>query len=76
MVDLAGLLRVWNPQYSSWSVFGQDHLAKTLLGIDRGHDSHNAVTDAVLSMRLFNVFLRVQNDPNAMARTDTPYLIS
>ena len=28
MMDLTGLFRVWNPQYKSWSVFGQDHLAK------------------------------------------------
>ena len=23
MMDLTGLFRVWNPQYKSWSVFGQ-----------------------------------------------------
>lgn len=34
MMDLAGLFRVFNPQYNSWSVFGQDHLARVLLGID------------------------------------------
>jgi RNA exonuclease 4 len=34
MIDLAGLFRVFNPQYKSWSVFGQDHLARVLLGID------------------------------------------
>jgi RNA exonuclease 4 len=28
MMDLTGLFRVWNPQYNSYSVFGQDHLAK------------------------------------------------
>ena len=67
MVDLAGLFRVWNPQYNSFSVFGQDHLAKTLLGIDRGTSNHDAVTDAVISMRLFNLFLRVQQDQNALA---------
>lgn len=31
MVDLAGLWRVWNEQYKSWSVFGQDHIAKVRL---------------------------------------------
>ena len=35
MLDLAGLWRVWNAQYNSWSVFGQDHLVKTLL--DQAH---------------------------------------
>ena len=34
LVDLAGLYRVWNTQYKSWSVFGQDHLARVLLGVD------------------------------------------
>ena len=36
MVDLAGVWRVWNPQFNSWSVFGQDHLVKTLLGAEAG----------------------------------------
>ena len=36
LVDLGGLFRVWNPQYKSWSVFGQDHLARVLLGVDAG----------------------------------------
>jgi hypothetical protein len=34
MLDLAGLWRCWNAQYKSWSVFGQDHLARVLLGVD------------------------------------------
>ncbi len=36
MVDLAGLFRVFNTQYNSWSVFGQDHVARVLLGVDSG----------------------------------------
>lgn len=28
LVDLTGLFRIWNPRYNTWSVFGQDHLAK------------------------------------------------
>ena len=41
MMDLAGLYRVWNPKYKSYSVFGQDHLAQVLLGwdISSGHDA-------------------------------------
>ena len=42
MMDLAGLFRVWNPQYKSWSVFGQDHLAKVLLNWDTGVGGHDA----------------------------------
>ena len=34
LLDLAGLWRVFNSQYNSWSVFGQDHLARVLLGVD------------------------------------------
>jgi RNA exonuclease 4 len=40
-MDLTGLFRVWNPTYKSFSVFGQDHLAKVLLNMDFG--THNAV---------------------------------
>ena len=42
LMDLTGLFRVWNPQYKSWSVFGQDHLAKVLLQWDTS-TAHNAV---------------------------------
>ena len=30
LVDLTGLFRIWNPRYKTWSVFGQDHLAKVI----------------------------------------------
>ena len=55
LVDLAGIWRVWNPRYKSWSVFSQDHLVKTLLGGDVG-ERHNAALDALKSIRLFNYF--------------------
>jgi hypothetical protein len=42
LVDLAGLYRVWNTQYKSWSVFGQDHLARMLLGVDNAGCVDNA----------------------------------
>jgi hypothetical protein len=31
-----GVWRVWNDKFKSWSVFGQDHLVKTLLGSEAG----------------------------------------
>ena len=34
LLDLAGLWRVYNTQYNSWSVFNQEHLARVLLGVD------------------------------------------
>lgn len=43
LIDLAGLYRVWNDKYKSWSVFGQDHLAKVLLGWDPDASGHDAV---------------------------------
>jgi RNA exonuclease 4 len=42
LMDLTGLYRIWNPKYSSYSVFGQDHLAKVLLNWDTS-DAHDAV---------------------------------
>lgn len=42
MMDLTGLFRVWNPQYKSYSVFGQDHLAKVLLNWDTSVGGHDA----------------------------------
>lgn len=62
LIDLAGLFRVWNPQYKSWSVFGQDHLCRVLLGVDGGTEAHNAVTDAQKSMRLFNLHTQSSAD--------------
>jgi len=55
MLDLAGLWRVWNAQYNSWSVFGQDHLVKTLLGAEVAAQ-HDAASDALKSVRLFNYY--------------------
>jgi hypothetical protein len=62
MMDLAGLYRVWNPKYNTWSVFGQDHVAKVLLGWDSAGASHDAVTDAIKSMRLFNHYLQMKDN--------------
>lgn len=112
--DLAGLYRAWNPQYRSWSVFGQDHVAKvrgargreawiewqghmcggklgcrSVQPCDRSHapdphtplpqvllnwapsegghgsSEHDAVTDAVKSVRLFNHYHRLRAQPGA-----------
>ena len=67
MIDLSGLFRVWNPQYKSWSMFGQDHMAKVLMGIDTAQEPHNAVTDAIKSMQLYNLHQRLQPDAAALA---------
>ena len=49
MVDLAGVWRVWNPRFNTWSVFGQDHLVRVLLGAEFGAQ-HNAALDALKSV--------------------------
>jgi RNA exonuclease 4 len=54
LIDLAGLFRTWNATYKSWSVFGQEHLGRVLLqDAGDGTEAHNALSDAVKSMRLF-----------------------
>lgn len=61
MMDLAGLYRIWNSKYNTYSVFGQDHLAKVLLGWDCQLGGHDAVKDAIKSVRLFNLYQQLQS---------------
>ncbi|KAK9820244.1 hypothetical protein WJX72_007936 [[Myrmecia] bisecta] len=65
MQDLTGLYRVWNPKYKTWSVFSQDHLARVLLGWDTNGASHDAVGDAIKSMRLFTLYNQLQAHPES-----------
>lgn len=54
LVDLAGLFRVFNPKFNSFSLWSQDHLASVLLGWPAGEGvAHDAAGDAAKSMRLF-----------------------
>lgn len=64
LMDLTGLFRIYNPKYKSHSVFSQDHLAKTLLSWDVSAQ-HDAVGDAIKSIRLFNLYQSVQGQPAA-----------
>ena len=67
MVDLAALLRAWNGRFRSYTYFSQDHYASVWLGFTRTEaDSHDAVADAVLSMRLFHGYTAVQHDAAAV----------
>ena len=63
LVDLTGVFRVWNPRFKSWSVFSQDHLARVLLDWGPDATGHNAVLDAVKSVRLFNLYSQLQASP-------------
>jgi len=68
MIDLAALLRPWNPRFGSYSYFSQDHYAKVWVGVDRTEaDAHDAVADAVLSMQLCTSYMAVMHDPAAVA---------
>jgi len=65
LVDLTGVYRVWNPRYKSWSVFSQDHLARVLLDWRPDAAGHDAVLDALKSVRLFNLYSQLQASPDA-----------
>ncbi len=65
VIDLAGLFRVWNPSRGEYTSFSQDHCAKVWIGVgDR--PQHNAVTDAAISMSLFNAYRTVQWDTHRL----------
>lgn len=64
MMDLQGLYRVWNPQFKSYSMWGQDQLAKVLLQWPK-EEGHNAATDALKSLRLFHCYFDLQSRPGA-----------
>jgi len=67
--DLSGLYRVWNAKFNSMSVFGQDHLAKVLLGWPVEGRAHNALEDACKSMRLFHLYSKLQVQCSASSST-------
>jgi DNA polymerase III epsilon subunit-like protein len=68
MVDLAALLRCWNPKFCSYTYAAQDHYASVWLGVQRTEaDAHDAVADAVISMRLFHAYTAIQHDATAVA---------
>lgn len=73
-MDLTGLFRVWNPQYKSWSVFGQDHLAKLLLNWDTRVGGHDAVGDALKSIRLFRFYQQQQSNQEQWAAAQAALL--
>lgn len=68
MVDLAGLYKFWNAQFNSWSIFSLDHMARIVLGLDSHGAPHNAVGDALKSIRLFNYYRVFSQNPVMMGR--------
>lgn len=67
MMDLNGLWRVFNERYKSYTYFSLHHQAKALLGISQ-EPPHNAATDSILSIRLFNLFQSVEVDETALTK--------
>ncbi len=76
LVDLTGVYRVWNPRYKSWSVFSQDHLARVLLDWRPDAAGHDAVLDALKSVRLFNLYSQLQASPDAWQSAQVRHLPS
>mmetsp|Transcript_2052 Transcript_2052/g.4190 ORF Transcript_2052/g.4190 Transcript_2052/m.4190 type:complete len:247 (-) Transcript_2052:224-964(-) len=74
LVDLAGLFRVYNQKYRSFTYFGLDHVASVLLGEALDGQAHNAVVDAMKSMRLFLLFAHLQTQPEQLAQAQASLL--
>eukprot|EP00746_Dinoflagellata_sp_MGD_P155691 gnl/MRDRNA2_/MRDRNA2_85509_c0_seq1.p1 gnl/MRDRNA2_/MRDRNA2_85509_c0~~gnl/MRDRNA2_/MRDRNA2_85509_c0_seq1.p1 ORF type:complete len:259 (+),score=2.48 gnl/MRDRNA2_/MRDRNA2_85509_c0_seq1:1-777(+) len=62
MMDLLGLYRIWNPKSRTCSVWSQDRLATVLLGWTTD-ENYSAASDALKTMRLFQLFFQLQDDP-------------
>jgi len=67
LMDLAGIWRVYNEKYKAFSYFSLQHEAKALLGLS-STSPHNAVTDGILSIRLYNLYKHIENDANQIAK--------
>ena len=68
-VDLSEKFRVWNPRYSNYMYFSLAKAAYGLLGKRmHGSDAHSPVTDAEVSMELFEKFVK-NKSKTAAAKT-------
>jgi len=65
LMDLAGVWRVYNEKYRGYSYFSLQHEVKALLNLSQS-GPHNAVTDAILSVRLYNLYLSIKNDTSQL----------
>lgn len=62
LLDLSGAYRVFNPKFNSFSYFSLAHEARVVLGVTM-EGAHNAVTDAIVSIQLFNRYNQLQSTP-------------
>eukprot|EP00047_Mylnosiga_fluctuans_P001555 m.220881 g.220881 ORF g.220881 m.220881 type:complete len:274 (-) comp10474_c0_seq1:71-892(-) len=67
LIDLSGAYRVFNPKFNSYSYFSLQHEAKVLLQ-HAMEGAHNAMTDAIVSVRLFNLYMQLKSNPEELER--------
>ena len=69
VVDLCGVWRTWNPKFSTYSVYSQDHLVRRLLqGQLELNEKHCAEGDSVKSMKLFQLWRELHHAPEKLQR--------
>lgn len=75
LIDLSGAFRAFNPTYKNYSYFSLQHEARVLLGVSM-EGPHNAITDALISIRLYNKFAQIRNNPAEMEAAQKALLAS
>eukprot|EP00467_Chlorarachnion_reptans_P022390 CAMPEP_0114532964 /NCGR_PEP_ID=MMETSP0109-20121206/26970_1 /TAXON_ID=29199 /ORGANISM="Chlorarachnion reptans, Strain CCCM449" /LENGTH=585 /DNA_ID=CAMNT_0001716111 /DNA_START=255 /DNA_END=2012 /DNA_ORIENTATION=- len=65
MRDLAGLYRVYNQNYKKYTYFSLQHEARALLAVIQ-EEPHDAATDAIISVRLYNLYQNISKNPRLM----------
>lgn len=69
MIDLAELYKVYSPRYRSWSRFSLEHTCSIVLGVQVYGSAHNAVDDAVNSIRLYRFYLNYKSNSRVWGKT-------
>eukprot|EP00884_Botryococcus_braunii_P007760 jgi/Botrbrau1/16986/Bobra.49_2s0045.1 len=67
LLDLTGLYQAQHPNYRTPTRFGLAHLSKVLLQSPTG-EQHDAADDAWKSIRLWNLYRQLQDDPSGLQR--------
>jgi RNA exonuclease 4 len=65
VIDLNGLWRVFHPSYKNYSYFSLHHKSKCLLGYDHV-GPHHPITDALISMQLYNLYTQLEHYPSEL----------
>lgn len=67
MQDLAGLWRVYNTKYNNFTYHSLHHKSKCLTGV-RQVEPHDAATDSIISMRLFNLYTHLKDNKEELEK--------